>query len=86
VRFPHNKQVILSVLDIVKHAVKTIAHVLGPQDRLSLVSYSTSARTVTPLTPMNEQGRQTAVVALEALEAGGQTNLWSVVHFSKVLS
>ena len=29
----------LTVLDIVKHAVSTCVHVLGPDDRLSVVTY-----------------------------------------------
>lgn len=32
----------LTSLDIVKHAVKTIAHSLGPEDRLAVVAYSTT--------------------------------------------
>ena len=33
----------LTIMDIVTHAVRTIIEVLGPQDRLSIVSYSNTA-------------------------------------------
>eukprot|EP01129_Flabellula_baltica_P010632 TRINITY_DN450_c0_g3_i1.p1 TRINITY_DN450_c0_g3~~TRINITY_DN450_c0_g3_i1.p1 ORF type:complete len:751 (+),score=134.96 TRINITY_DN450_c0_g3_i1:233-2485(+) len=66
----------LSLLDITKHAVKTIIYNLGDNDRLSLIVYSTNARVVFDLMNMNSGGRTRALNALEALSAGGQTNIW----------
>ena len=34
----------LAILDMVKHAVKTMAHMMQPTDRLSLVAFSSEAR------------------------------------------
>lgn len=45
----------LSLLDIVRHAVSTIIETLGPDDRLSVVSYSNTAKVVLPLTKMDEK-------------------------------
>ncbi|KAJ3085923.1 hypothetical protein HK102_013684, partial [Quaeritorhiza haematococci] len=66
----------LSILDIVKHAVKTIIHTLNPTDRLALVSFSNSGRKELPLTTMNDDGKRLAMTALERLEPSYSTNLW----------
>jgi len=67
----------LSMLDVVKHAVKTIINTLGPSDRLSIVAYSSTARVVMPLTKMDENGRKAAELHNTNLTTGGQTNLWA---------
>lgn len=66
----------LSVLDIVKHAVKTVMHAMATTDRLGIVAYSDKATIALPMTHMNEAGLQTAEAALMKLRADGQTNLW----------
>jgi len=66
----------LTMLDIVKHAVKTIAKTLGSNDRIAIVAYSNVATTLLPLTAMNEQGRTRAFAAADSLKADGLTNLW----------
>jgi len=67
----------LTILDIVKHAIKTSIFTLTDQDRLAIVAFSGNASIVFPLTSMNEQGKKLAVVALEKLEPDGQTNIWA---------
>jgi len=67
----------LTVLDIVKHAVKTVLKSLKDGDRLALVAFSEKAHTTLPLTEMTEAGQQKAVEALESLQPGGQTNIWA---------
>jgi len=66
----------LSVLDIVRHAVKTVVHTLGDGDRLAIVAYSDKASTVLELTAMSGGGKSAAEEALQRLHADGQTNLW----------
>ena len=66
----------MSILDLVKHAVKTVIHTLTDQDRLSLVAFDTHARSTFPLTVMNENGRSQAVTALEELVPEESTNIW----------
>ena len=48
----------LSLLDIVKHAVRTIVHSLRSTDRLSVVAYTTAARVIFPLLDMDDAGKQ----------------------------
>jgi hypothetical protein len=66
----------LNMLDIVKHAVKTIGAVLGPSDRLSIVAWSSGSQVVTELTSMNSQGQRVSKTKLEAIQEGGMTNIW----------
>jgi len=66
----------LSVLDIVKHSMKTIIRNLQGTDRLAVVAYSSDARTIFGLTAMDEGGRRTTETKLEELIPEGMTNLW----------
>jgi len=66
----------LTVLDIVKHSMKTIIQTMNENDRLSLVSYSDKAVLVCDLTIMDAQGRTSTQGQLDTLAAGGMTNLW----------
>ena len=70
----------LSLLDIVKHAVKTIANILQPKDRLSLVTYSSNAKTIFELIPMDQKGKQRVQKELDGFQPDGQTNLWDGLH------
>jgi len=70
----------LSQLDVVKHAVKTIIHTLSSNDRLAIVSYSSQARTVLPLTKMDNDGIRNSILAIENLTPNGQTNIWDGLH------
>lgn len=70
----------LSVLDIVKHAVKTVMCVLKDGDRMALVAFDDKAETVFPLKEMSAEGRAQAMDALSSLRPRGQTNLWDGVH------
>eukprot|EP00759_Apiculatamorpha_spiralis_P053178 PhF_6_TR6121/c0_g1_i3/m.9041 len=66
----------LTVLDIVTHAVKAVGRMLGPQDRLGVVAFSTDAYIVMPLTPMDNNGRELLDKQLKHVYADGMTNLW----------
>lgn len=67
----------LTILDIVKHAIKTIISVLEPTDRLSLVSFSTNSKIIFELMEMNSAGKLKAEKEVNSLQSGGQTNLWA---------
>lgn len=43
-----------SLLDLVKHAMNMIINVMGPEDRLAVVLFTTSARIAFDFTEMNE--------------------------------
>lgn len=70
----------LTILDITKHAVKTIIHTLGDDDYFSLVSYSTTAKIECQKVEMTEDGKKTADGILEKLRPTGQTNIWDGLH------
>jgi hypothetical protein len=67
----------LSYLDIVKHAVKTVIHMLGDDDRLALVAFDDKAELAFASDFMNAAGRKRAVEALEDLRPRGRTSIWN---------
>jgi len=66
----------LSLLDIAKHGLRTIAHTLTPEDRLSIVAFNNSATRVLELTQMDEKGRALADQKIDELTAAGGTDIW----------
>ena len=66
----------ITVLQLVKHAIKTIIHCLDKQDHLSIVAYSSKAKVVTKLHQMTESNKGKALAELDKLQPDGQTNLW----------
>lgn len=71
-----------SRLDLVKHSVKTISHMLSDNDYLAIIAFNDAATTVLQLTRMNELGKKIAQDSIEALEADGQTNIWDALRSS----
>ena len=67
----------LCILDIVKHAVKTCAHSLHSLDRLSIVTFSTNATVLAPLTFVNEEGLDIIDEAVSQMLPDDNTNLWA---------
>jgi len=65
-----------SILDIVKHAARTIINLLDKNDRMSLVVFGSMPKTIFELTSMNAKGKKKAEKALVDLEPQGNTNLW----------
>jgi hypothetical protein len=70
----------LSMLDIVKHALRTIITTLGSRDRLALVSFSSQGKIQFELMNMNEHGKKFALEKVAALRSGGSTNLWDGLY------
>merc|ERR1719502_1609686 len=66
----------LSLLDVTKHAVRTVIETLGARDRLSLVAFDAVARRVIDSEPMTKTGKKKAKNELEKLRPGSTTNLW----------
>ncbi|XP_073143881.1 E3 ubiquitin-protein ligase WAV3-like isoform X2 [Henckelia pumila] len=62
-------------LVLMKDAVYFIIENLGPGDRLSLVSFSSSANRIFPLLRMTDTGREVAKQAVSSLDALGGTNI-----------
>jgi uncharacterized protein YegL len=66
----------LSVLDLVKHSLRTIIATMKEDDRIALVKFSDSAKVVAQLTEMTTSGKKTVLDAIEHLTPQGSTNLW----------
>ena len=70
----------LSVLDIVKHAIKTIINSLTDQDKFALVAYSTEASLKLELINMDDDGKENACGKVDELCTEGQTNIWDGLY------
>ncbi|KAL6206334.1 hypothetical protein ACLB2K_023582 [Fragaria x ananassa] len=57
-------------LNLVKRAVKFVIENLGPLDRLSIVSFSSTSKRVLPLQRMTADGRESAILAVDSLKTG----------------
>lgn len=66
----------LSILDIVKHATKTIIATLQPNDRVCIVAFSDYATVKVPLTYMTDDNKKVANEMVDDLVPLGGTNLW----------
>ncbi|KAL9386845.1 hypothetical protein Peur_019969 [Populus x canadensis] len=64
-----------SKLILLKRAVNFIIQNLGPSDRLSIVTFSSSARRVLPLRRMSGSGREDATSVVDSISAIGGTNI-----------
>lgn len=67
----------LSVLDITKHALKTIVKSMTPNDEFSLITFSSDVTVVMEPRMMTPEGVTTALHKVEGLRTEGMTNLWA---------
>lgn len=70
-----------SRLDLVKHSMKTLAALLNAQydktkSSLSIITFSTNAKVVMPITKMDNIGLQNANIAIKKLRTESSTNIW----------
>lgn len=70
----------LTILDLVKHSVKTIIANCTDSDRLSLVAFHTTAEVITHLTPMTAEGKKKAIELLDNLVPLNTTNIWDGLY------
>ncbi|KAA8534376.1 hypothetical protein F0562_031873 [Nyssa sinensis] len=62
-------------LALLKRAMGFVIQNLGPNDRLSVIAFSSTARRLFPLRRMSDTGRQQALQAVNSLVANGGTNI-----------
>lgn len=62
-------------LALLKRAMGFVIQNLGPNDRLAVIAFSSTARRLFPLRRMSETGRQQALQSVNALIANGGTNI-----------
>ena len=70
----------IDILDLVKHATKTIINVMESYDSLSVVAYSSSADIILEKCQMTIEGKDKAIKLVDSLSPNGQTNLWDGLH------
>ena len=66
-----------SILDIVKHAIKAVMHMLESNDRVAIVAFNSTARVVFELARMTLSKRTQCIAKLAPIPPGGQTNIWA---------
>lgn len=66
-----------SIMDVVKHGILTCICGLRPQDKASLVLYSSDARLLVPLRAMDASGKAQFKVALAGIQPENSTNIWA---------
>eukprot|EP00933_Yihiella_yeosuensis_P034176 TRINITY_DN276_c0_g1_i2.p1 TRINITY_DN276_c0_g1~~TRINITY_DN276_c0_g1_i2.p1 ORF type:complete len:665 (+),score=119.54 TRINITY_DN276_c0_g1_i2:65-2059(+) len=70
----------MTLLDIAKHGVRTIAKSLKEKDRLCVVAFSHVAHIAVPLIHMDKDGQEKVESALDRLSEGGGTNIWQGLY------
>lgn len=65
-----------SLLDLVKHALKTVMKVLRPQDRLALILFDDAVETPFDFMAMDQDNQEMAAAVVEALEGRNSTNIY----------
>jgi Mg-chelatase subunit ChlD len=70
-----------SRLDLVKHSMSTLAALLNSEysttpSSMGIVSFSSAANLVMPITKMDTVGLNNANTAITAIRSGGSTNIW----------
>ncbi|KAI1329511.1 hint-domain-containing protein [Xylariaceae sp. FL0255] len=70
----------LSVLDLVKHAARTIMATLDENDRLSIVTFSNDAKVVKSLTSMTKASKAEFGTKISLLQPLSATNLWAGIR------
>ncbi|KAL3927889.1 MAG: hypothetical protein SGBAC_012889, partial [Bacillariaceae sp.] len=70
----------LSLMDIVKHATKTVIEILGPEDCFAIITYADNATLRLPFLMMTRANKNTATRVVNEFKTRGSTNLWDGLH------
>lgn len=65
-----------SRLDLVKHTLNTIISAMSEIDQISIIKFSTVAKSFAPLTRLSHEAKRSLMDRLETLVPEGQTNIW----------
>lgn len=66
----------LSVLDLTKHAARTIVETMDENDRLGIVTFATKTKVLQPLIPMTDANKDHARAKIKSMVPRDATNLW----------
>ena len=67
-------------LDLAKHVCTTTAHMMGDEDTLCIIRFSTAATVVLKPIRMTAAGKVLAEQAIKTIRADGGTNIWSAIQ------
>ena len=73
-------------LDLAKHVCVTTAHMLGPEDILCVVGFSSNSSVTLKPTLMTEEGKSKLELAIKNLKPDGGTNIWSALQLMNKVS
>lgn len=73
-------------MDLVKHAIRTMAGMLNEHDHFGIITFSTTAKTVIEPIPMTELGKQEINKALLQINPDAQTNIWDGIRLASELA
>ena len=73
-------------LDLVKHTINTIAAILGPQDQIAIVSFSTSARVVLAPVQIDDAGKSKVSAAVATIQPDSQTNIYDGIRQAALIA
>jgi len=77
---PENKEIFYTRMDLAKHTINSVAAMLGPEDSLAVVSFSTTAKIVLEPTRMDDSGRGKLKVVLETVQPDAMTNIDAAIR------
>ena len=66
-----------TILDITKHAIKTVIESLNNNDKISIVTFSDTAKVVCGMTNINESNKKYLKSLVSNLKTEGCTNVWA---------
>lgn len=69
-----------TILDLCKHTVRTLGGILGTNDMLCLITYSSTAKVVLKPTVMDKSGRSKLDTILKPIKPEGNTNIWAALE------
>ena len=72
---PDNKEIFYTRMDLAKHTINSVASMLGPEDSLALVTFTTMAKIVMEPMRMDDSGRSKLKALLETVNADASTNI-----------
>ena len=67
----------LSRLDLVKHTLNTLVYSLTENDRIFIIQFNNTAKTVSQFVKLDSNGKNEVIEHIKNLYAEGMTNLWA---------
>jgi len=72
----------ISLLDLAGHGVKTVANVADSRDKLGLITFNGDCEQPVSLQSMDNHNKVQALLALEKIDASGNTDIWGALQLA----